>query len=703
MATTTTSPTPTITAEQVKALCEVFSCPGMPVFMLRSKDIEFVCPPEMVETVYQDKLEAIEQKLQEDSPDNSTRSKIVLKSLSPWPDLDFALKLSKSDTFSIFHDDHRSTAGLLIELFLKAPSIDELLSLAVYCRERLNAYLFIYSLSTALLHRPDTRHIRIPDISEHLPAKFVNKSALNDSRRIVYMTKEDRPIIRLEAENAISNVADELKLNYFREDIAISVHHWHWHLTYPTSGPDEIVCKDRRGELFYYMHNQCLKRMDNDRFCRGVAAVLPLLLTAGGKCLEGYFPKLDTSLGSRYICGRPDNAEFRDVLMEGYIISIDQLNMWIDRLRNSISRGVLTLPNDKELVLTPETGIDYIGNLIEASKLSVHPNYYGNLHNYGHLLLSRIHDPNSIYKEEPGVMGDVSTAMRDPIFYRWHKMIDLICREFKLSLPAYSTADFACPGIELGAVTVLKDGVETSALDTFWEWDDINCSRGLDFKSSSPVYFRFKHLNHDEWTFQLTIVNQLAVPKTVSVRIWLVPVSDFTRQNIKLSRAQHLAIEMDKFVVRVSPGAQTVERRSEDSNCTIPFERSFPNRYGEAAGAVPTGDTALCACGWPHHMYLPIGCADGTPFDFVVMLTDFEQDRVDSDDVGGDASIYCGLSNKKYPDRRPMGYPFDRLFDTKYAFLADLVAAFPNMKSTRVNVCHKDEERKGRYFFGEEL
>lgn len=35
-------------------------------------------------------------------------------------------------------------------------------------------------------------------------------------------------------------------------------------------------------------------------------------------------------------------------------------------------------------------------------------------------------------------MADVATAMRDPIFYRWHAYIDEIFQEYKATLPAYN-------------------------------------------------------------------------------------------------------------------------------------------------------------------------------------------------------------------------------------------------------------------------
>ena len=52
----------------------------------------------------------------------------------------------------------------------------------------------------------------------------------------------------------------EHRLAYWREDIGLAVHHWHWHLLYPVKGPKIVVHKDRRGEIFFYMHRQIMCR-----------------------------------------------------------------------------------------------------------------------------------------------------------------------------------------------------------------------------------------------------------------------------------------------------------------------------------------------------------------------------------------------------------------------------------------------------------
>lgn len=57
-----------------------------------------------------------------------------------------------------------------------------------------------------------------------------------------------------------SNLEKEHRLYYFREDFAINLHYWQWHLLYPAYGNIRIVNKDRRGELFFYHLEQILTR-----------------------------------------------------------------------------------------------------------------------------------------------------------------------------------------------------------------------------------------------------------------------------------------------------------------------------------------------------------------------------------------------------------------------------------------------------------
>jgi hypothetical protein len=64
------------------------------------------------------------------------------------------------------------------------------------------------------------------------------------------------------------------------------------------------------------------------------------------------------------------------------------------------------------------------------------------------------------------------------------------------------------------------------------------------------------------------------------------------------------------------------------------------------------------------------------------MLTDWELDRVAHDAHCGSMS-FCGVRDARYPDRRAMGYPFDRPFPNG---IANVVAGQPNMTAREITI-----------------
>ena len=62
-------------------------------------------------------------------------------------------------------------------------------------------------------------------------------------------------------------------------------------------------------------------------------------------------------------------------------------------------------------------------------------------------------------------------------------------------------------------------------------------------------------------------------------------------------------------------------------------------------------------------MLLPRGMPQGMDFQLFVMLTDHAVDKVEQVIRGRpctNAVSYCGILDSKFPDARPMGFPFDR-------------------------------------------
>lgn len=58
-------------------------------------------------------------------------------------------------------------------------------------------------------------------------------------------------------------------------------------------------------------------------------------------------------------------------------------------------------------------------------------------------MLGYIHDPNNSFLEGFGVIGDPTTSMRDPVFFRWHQHVDDIFERHKRRFKPYSKDEVA--------------------------------------------------------------------------------------------------------------------------------------------------------------------------------------------------------------------------------------------------------------------
>lgn len=91
-------------------------------------------------------------------------------------------------------------------------------------------------------------------------------------------------------------------------------------------------------------------------------------------------------------------------------------------------------------------------------------------------------------------------------------------------------------------------------------------------------------------------------------------------------------------------------------------------------------------------MLVPRGVTgDGMACELFVMVTNYEDDRIDQDlqNTCRDALAYCGIRDRKYPDKRNMGYPFDRLPREGSERLADFLT--PNMHVSQFKIVHTDK------------
>ncbi|XP_015437253.1 PREDICTED: phenoloxidase 2-like [Dufourea novaeangliae] len=551
--------------------------------------------------------------------------------------------------------------------FIGMRTYEDFLSVAVYCRDRVNAQMFIYALSVAILHRPDTKDLPVPPLSEVFPDKYIDGAIFTRVREEANLVPSGSRIpIDIPRDYTASDLDEEHRVAYWREDIGINLHHWHWHLVYPFEGDIKIVNKDRRGELFYYMHQQILARRYNCERLSNRLGRVKRFINWREPIPEAYFPKLDSIVAGRTWPARPSGAILQDINRPADQLNFDiqDLERWRDRIYEAIHNGSVINAKGERIQLTERNGIDILGNIMEASILSPNQNIYGGLHNFGHIALSYCHDPDHRYLERFGIMGDTATAMRDPIFYRWHAFVDDVFQEYKNSLPEYTVQQLDYPGVEILDIR-LTTNQRRNVLNTFWTQSVVDLSRGLDFTPRGPVLARFTHLNHSDFKYTITVNNRNNAPRRGTVRIFIAPKEDERGLPFTFRQQKNLMIEMDKFSTILRPGQNTIERNSTDSSITIPFERTFRNLDENRP---ITGDSLelfnFCGCGWPQHMLVPKGNRVGYPMDLFVMVSNYNDDAVsiEQEESSGcnDAASFCGLKDRKYPDARHMGYPFDR-------------------------------------------
>ncbi|GLV34925.1 Prophenoloxidase 2 [Carabus blaptoides fortunei] len=490
------------------------------------------------------------------------------------PDISVALQITRFENFSVFVPKHRRAAGRLIEVFMGMKSVDELKSVAVYARDRVNPYLFNYALSVTLMHRKDTKNLDVPSFVTSFPDKFIDGTVLQKAR---------------EEANIIPD-GSRMPINLNRES-------------------DQM--------------------------------------------------KLDVS----------------------------DLERWRDRLYAAIHSGSIQLPNGQTEALTEFGGVDLIGNIMEASILSPNTNFYGDLHNLLHDFLSLTHDPDGRHLEAFGVVGDPATAMRDPVFYRLHAFVDDLFQELKQTLPPYSNPQLNYQGISVTGVEVDVDGVGKNNLQTFWQQSDVEISRGLDFTPRGAVFVRFTHLQHAPFTYRIAVNNQTKGQKMGTCRIFLAPKFDERGTNWLLRDQRLMFIELDRFTVTLKQGQNTIVRRSTESSLTIPFNRTFRDLdTNRPTDADALAEFNFCGCGWPQHMLIPKGSPDGFRCELFVMISNYEDDKIEQTLSGqcNDAYSFCGLKDRLYPDRRPMGFPFDRMppqgVDTLQQYL------HPNMRVQDITI-----------------
>lgn len=593
----------------------------------------------------------------------STRAAVSAASADAQPALLSAEAVSGADapvqTFTSFDDDHLDAAlALMRELITIADreGLDAAIA-EVQRRVRTETWrgLTQYALKLFMTHYPPARReLRFRPLEERQPNLALSSASLTADAA-------DAGLLKAFPSTA---TPPEDQVSWWREDPLLNEHHEHWHLVYPAGA---ALAGYRRGELFAYMHEQMIARYDAERMALGLPRVEALPVDANA-IPQGYDPgnlKLWDGQAWTTYRARPSGAAMSDLKAPFDTrpgATLAQQNTFLEALKTAAKSG--TYPGGA--AVTP----DNLGDSTEASSLSANRATCGNVHNDGHIHLMYFDNTMPF-----GVMADTATAVRDPIFFRWHKQVDSIFHAHQETLPPN---DFTkAPNVRIRANDIfLLDGATppstaiTALSDGRWDADPVAAgvsgftdtlhtemlTRDIEVfdAAGNPVLVPIDYVSHDDFQYALRIENLDDAPQAVAVRIFLAP-----EQSVE---SRETWIEMDKFVYRLD-GKQraVVVRRSEESSVVRKPALKAADLTSSDEPDPKTEQSSWCDCGWPYTMLLPRGTKEGMAFRLFVMLSFGQEVTVPPAQCCSSVS-YCGLEDSPYPDVRDMGYPFDRPF-----------------------------------------
>jgi hypothetical protein len=582
--------------------------------------------------------------------------------------------------FQLFIPTHLKVAIDLSAQFMEVANaaaddesaLEGVLDAAAAARREHGRELVKYALMVFITHHPRGRLLPIPALEAREPERIVPAAASRAMTRAA--------------------VGVEAALDWFREDTWVNDHHSKWHVVYPGDGhpnpqsPSQRILRNRQGELFYYMHQQMLARYDTERLALGLPLTQPLF-DYTLPIAEGYVAELPD------FSNRAPNAVMRDMAFTGGMVyRVQDHRLRRDRIAAAATNGVLvnggttvSITNISMLAATAESTLGSIDGPRWLDPLS----FYGSHHNYGHVLIANLADTAGPHPTRPGVMRSTDTAMRDPVFYRWHRHVDdfftmwqdrhqpahnfgdapggVVIRKGLAGWPAGQSPDILlCLQASIpGSSQPGFDG-RLFAQNTFGSsaWDRPRSAFPL-LTEQLTTRMRAENVtlpdgttvtkpfaDHDDYSYFIRADNTSNADRPVTVRIFLAAAA--------LADNRRMWIEMDKFGVTLPASSRAAIYRPARLSSVVrkPAWRPGEPRPAFAPGT-PQSARNYCDCGWPYHLLLPRGSGAGMEFRLMVMVTDWLVDRLGADSACGSLS-FCGARDTEYPDSRPMGYPFDR-------------------------------------------
>lgn len=588
--------------------------------------------------------------------------------------------IDMNELFSIYNPVHLEQVKSLFDVLYYAKEWDGYYKSLVWARFNVNEGQFIYALTMSLIHKMDLQGLVLPAIYELRPhlffggdviqrAQSLMQQGLNDMKKIedVYNI-----VIQANYSGAEIHVNEEERLSYFTEDIGLNAFYYYFHMDYPfwMGGDEYKLKKDRRGELYLFIHQQLLARYYLERLSNDLGHIKEL--SYWSPIVDGYYSNLRTYKGYSFVARENGYVLYED----GNYFDIDAIYRNELRLFDAIDLGALL--TDKMINISSPESIDIVGNLVQGNPDSLNLRYYGLMESLlpllgksfakGHRLVE------SIY---PEIIAHPETQLRDPLYWMYLKRQNQYLVRFKEKLLPYRRDELEMDGVKI-------ESLEIDKLITYFDRSDVDITNAIDIErpldenlsklrqigrisnyrgNDLVIKARQWRLNNVPFKVKLSVSSLKAQPSIV--RLYLGPKYDDGGHVIGLNGNRLNYVLLDIFKYDLVAGNNLIMRESRDFMRVVQDRTTYFDLYKMLMLALDGQNSFLldnkeAHSGFPYRLLLPKGKVGGQPFSLFVHLSPYVSADVEQY-LGFDSDVSVGIgSGARWLSSMPFGYPLDR-------------------------------------------
>ncbi|KAI9581296.1 larval serum protein 2 [Glossina fuscipes] len=605
--------------------------------------------------------------------------------------------LHDDEVFSPVYERHVEYYKGLTKVFYNAKDWNAFTHVVYWARVHVNKHLFVYAFTAASLQRPDLQGVVLPAVYEVLPWYFFDADTVEVAKQhgahgfhgVKKLDNIYNVVVKTNYSNVYGNVNYDHTLAYFLEDVGLNAFYYYYNVDYPqwSHGPSSHeLNKDRRGELYLYLHWQFLARYHLERLSNDLGDVPHLNL---------YNP---------YETGHVSNLHYyRGVSFPN---RDNQHNFYHEENYEPAKEYEILTQRIAEFVDTTKDdyvdAVEKLGNLIQGNVDSHNSRFYGSLDQVFRQIVNEGRPYGKYGEVLPSSVAHYETSVRDPIFYSVYK--EIVSHYWRLgeNYPEYKPQDLHFPGVKVESVQMPE------GLTTYFEYFDSDISNVVNVEThgdstdelvnfgrnsqheghSFVVKARQVRLNHKPFDVVVDVTSDKS--QKAVVKVFVGPKYDENGKVVHLVNNYQNFFELDHFVVDLVAGVNHIKRNSNDFSFYVDDRTTYLELYQKVLDAVQTDykfplNQAEAHCGLPQRLMIPKGKKGGMPVQFFFIVYPYHAPKVPQHSTY-DHVVSCGVgSGSRHIDALPFGFPFNR--PVKHDFYFQV----PNVKFHDVKIYHKED------------